>query len=49
MQTNMSRRSAIHKVTASAAVIAVASKLSPVLVAKEPAAMKLKGRINHSV
>jgi hydroxypyruvate isomerase len=42
----MSRRSALRKVAAGVATVAVASKLSP---AEAFTAMKLKGRINHSV
>jgi hydroxypyruvate isomerase len=49
MQTNLSRRAAIRKVAAAATVIAVATKFSPGLTAEESTAMKLKGRINHSV
>jgi hydroxypyruvate isomerase len=44
----MSRRSALRKVTAGAAAMAVASKLSRALAADEAAPTKLKGRINHS-
>jgi hydroxypyruvate isomerase len=49
MQTDLSRRAAIRKVAAAATVIAVATKFSPGLTAEESTAMKLKGRINHSV
>jgi hydroxypyruvate isomerase len=48
MKTNMSRRSAIQKVAAGAAAVAVATKLSPTARAQDAAAPKLKGRINHS-
>jgi len=49
MKTNMSRRSALGKVAASAAALAVATKLSPAATAAESSTpMKLKGRINHS-
>ena len=50
MKTNLSRRSAIRKIAGSAAVAAVAS-LAPRLAAAEEAlaAIKLNGRINHSV
>jgi hydroxypyruvate isomerase len=48
MKTNMSRRSAIQKVAAGAAAVAVATKLSPTARAQDSAAPKLKGRINHS-
>jgi hydroxypyruvate isomerase len=48
MKTNMSRRSAIQKVAAGAAAVAVATKLSPTARAQDTAAPKLKGRINHS-
>lgn len=44
----MSRRSAIQKVAASAAAVAVATKLSPVAHAQDAAPAKLKGNINHS-
>lgn len=44
----MSRRSAIQKVAAGAAAVAVAAKLSPVAQAQDAAPAKLKGRINHS-
>lgn len=44
----MSRRSAIQKVAASAAAVAVTTKLSPVAAADEPAPARLKGNINHS-
>ena len=46
----MSRRSAIQKVAAGAAAVAVATKLSPVAHAQDAAAAptKLKGNINHS-
>ncbi len=44
----MSRRSAIAKVAAGAAAVAVAAKLSPVSAAESSAPAKLKGRINHS-
>jgi hydroxypyruvate isomerase len=46
--TPMSRRSAIQKVAAGAAAVAVAAKLSPVAHAQDAAPAKLKGRINHS-
>jgi hydroxypyruvate isomerase len=48
MKTTMSRRSAIQKVAASAAAVAVASQLSPAGAADAPAPLKRKGRINHS-
>jgi hydroxypyruvate isomerase len=48
MKTNMSRRSAIQKVAAGAAAVAVATKLSPTVRAQDSAGTKLKGRINHS-
>lgn len=44
----MSRRSAIQKVAAGAAAVAVAAKLSPVAHAQAAAPTKLKGNINHS-
>ena len=45
----MSRRTAIQKVAAGAAAVAVATKLSPVAHAQDAAApAKLKGNINHS-
>ena len=44
----MSRRSAIQKVAAGAAAVAVAAKLSPGAHAQEAPPAKLKGRINHS-
>ncbi len=44
----MSRRSAIQKVAAGAAAMAVATKLSPVAHAQDAAPAKLKGSINHS-
>lgn len=44
----MSRRSAIQKVAASAAAVAVTTKLSPVAHAQDAAPAKLKGNINHS-
>lgn len=44
----MSRRSAIQKVAAGAAAVAVATKLSPVAHAQDAAPAKLKGNINHS-
>ncbi|MGC3956475.1 MAG: TIM barrel protein [Verrucomicrobiota bacterium] len=46
--TPMSRRSAIQKVAAGAAAVAVATKLSPVAHAQDAAPAKLKGNINHS-
>ncbi|MEK7780259.1 MAG: twin-arginine translocation signal domain-containing protein, partial [Verrucomicrobiota bacterium] len=46
--TSMSRRSAIQKVAAGAAAVAVAAKLSPIVHAQDAAPTKLKGRINHS-
>jgi len=50
MKTKLSRRSALRKITGSAAVLAAASGLSHRLSAAEAAAgAKLKGRINHSV
>jgi hydroxypyruvate isomerase len=49
MKTPMSRRSAIRKVTAGAAAVAVASNLTHRLGAAEAATPKLNGRINHSV
>jgi hydroxypyruvate isomerase len=45
----MSRRSALCKVAAGAAAVAVASKLSPAPAAEAFTPMKLKGRINQSV
>ena len=48
MRTKMSRRSALGKVAAGAAAVAVTSKLSPALAAEAFTSMKLKGRINHS-
>ena len=48
MKTTMSRRSAIRKVAAGAAAVAVASKLAPAVAADQPAPAKLKGHINHS-
>ena len=44
----MSRRSAIAKVAAGAAAVAVAAKLSPASAAEEATPAKLKGNINHS-
>jgi hydroxypyruvate isomerase len=44
----MSRRSAIAKVAAGAAAVAVAAKLSPAAVAESIMPTKLNGRINHS-
>ena len=44
----MSRRTAIQKVAAGAAAVAVAAKLSPVAHAQDAAPAKLKGNINHS-
>ena len=49
MHSPISRRSALRKVGAGAAVLAVASNLSRRLAAAEEAAPKLKGRVNHSV
>jgi hydroxypyruvate isomerase len=49
MRTKMSRRSALRKVAAGAAVVAVASKLSPAASAEAFTPMKLKGRIHQSV
>jgi hydroxypyruvate isomerase len=48
MKTHMSRRSAICKVTAGAAAVAMAAKLSPARANEDSAPAKLKGRINHS-
>jgi hydroxypyruvate isomerase len=48
MNNPISRRSAISKVAASTAAVAVATKLSPAFAAEESASAKLKGRINHS-
>jgi hydroxypyruvate isomerase len=48
MKTHMSRRSAIRKVTAGAAAVAMAAKLSPARATEDSAPAKLKGRINHS-
>ena len=48
MNNSMSRRSAIAKVAAGAAAVAVAAKLSPASAAEESAPAKLKGNINHS-
>jgi hydroxypyruvate isomerase len=45
----MSRRSALRKVAAGVAAVAVASKLSPGLASEASTTMKLKGRINQSV
>jgi len=49
MSKNISRRSALRKISGGAAGVAVASNLSDRLTAAEEAASKLKGRINHSV
>ncbi len=49
MKTQLSRRSALRKVTGGAAALAVASSLSHRLGAADQAAPKLKGHINHSV
>ena len=49
MSTNLSRRSALRKLSAGAVAAAVATYLSHRLMAAEPAAPKLKNRINHSV
>ena len=49
MSMNISRRSALRKISGGAAAVAVASNLSHRLTAAEEAAPKLKGRINHSV
>src|ERR1700677_1354647 len=49
MQAKLSRRSALFKMTATAAAVAVASKISPRLAAQATTATKLKGHINHSV
>lgn len=50
MKTKLSRRSALHKITGGAAVLAAASSLTHRLTAAEEAAgAKLKGHINHSV
>jgi hydroxypyruvate isomerase len=49
MRAKMSRRSALCKVAAGAAAVAVASKLSPAPAAEALTTMKLKGRINQSV
>jgi hydroxypyruvate isomerase len=46
--TSMSRRTAIQKVAAGAAAVAVATKLSPAAHAQTAAPTKLKGNINHS-
>ena len=48
MNNSMSRRSAIAKVAAGAAAVAVAAKLSPASAAEEATPAKLKGNINHS-
>jgi hydroxypyruvate isomerase len=48
MKTTMSRRSAIQKVAAGAAAVAVTAKLSAPASAQETAPAKLKGNINHS-
>jgi hypothetical protein len=45
VQTNLSRRSAIRKVTADVAAVAVISKLSPALAVGKPTAMKLRSYI----
>ena len=50
MKTKLSRRSALQKITGSAASLAAISSLSHrILAAEEAAGSKLKGRINHSV
>lgn len=49
MNNSMSRRSAIRKVAASAAAVAVVTKISPAAAAEAAAPdVKLKGNINHS-
>jgi hydroxypyruvate isomerase len=48
MNNSMTRRSAIAKVAAGAAAVAVASRLSPASAAEETAPAKLKGNIRHS-
>jgi len=49
MQTKMSRRSVLRKVTAGAAALAVASEIPPAFAAEASTTMKLKGNIHHSV
>src|SRR5208282_859735 len=49
MRTNLSRRSALCKIAAGAAAVAVASKLSPAPAAEAFTTTKLKGRIHQSV
>ena len=50
MKTKISRRSAIRRITGSAAVLGATASLSERLTAAETAAgAKLKGKINHSV
>jgi hydroxypyruvate isomerase len=50
MKTKLSRRSALQKITGSAASLAAISSLSQrILAAEEAAGSKLKGQINHSV
>jgi hydroxypyruvate isomerase len=48
MKSTMSRRSALSKIAGTAAVAAAAG-ISPRLAAQDPAPVKLKGNINHSV
>ena len=52
MKEKFSRRSALAKLTAGSAVVAVTARLSPPAIAQSPAEapapVKLKGRINHS-
>ena len=50
MKTKLSRRSALQKITGSAASLAALASLSHrILAAEEATSSKLKGRINHSV
>jgi len=49
MNQNLSRRSAINKITGGAAVLAAATSLSSRLGAADAATNKLKNRVNHSV
>lgn len=49
MSMNISRRSALRKISGGVAAVAVASNFSHRLTAAEESATKLKGRINHSV
>jgi len=49
MNQNISRRSALGRITGGAAALAAAASLSHRLRAENASAAKLKGRINHSV